>query len=429
MDAEQLEQINLLVTSLVGEHKLRTPFLFIDQDRVASALRLLRDGLPNVRLCYAVKANSTPSLIHFFVEQGLTLDVASAGEIISATSIGVPGDRLFLSAPIKTPETLNKMFTHSVACCTVDTLDEVERIYAFRQEKQYTHSPKLFVRLRIKTSGVEVDLNTKFGCTPTEAIDIIERASRLGMELGGVSFHVGTQCINAGNYLLGIRTALSVAEEARHRFHVRLPGINIGGGFCDMATAARAGISLPAFYAAVGKACQEATSAGYEVMAEPGRCLVSDAGGVVTSVSGTNIRDGQRWAYIDDGIYGCYSIKLYEQHSFEFYRVGPICNKSTNRDPPINGTWVVAGPTCDSLDVVAKNVTLPLDLSSGDLLYSPNLGAYTVATASAFNGFAPPCCYIGHATFRDGKIDVSIRSNAPVGAPLATEAKHCPENK
>lgn len=409
MNAEQHQISTRIAASMIRDHQCTTPFLMLDEPLLCRALGRFRQHLPGVQIFYAVKANPAPALIRYFVEQELSFDVASAGEVALLSRFGVDGARMFLSTPVKSIETLGAMFRAKVAACAVDTSDELDRIVAYREAHRLSHTPKIFVRIRIESKHVEVDLNTKFGCSLAEAFEIIRRSAELGLEIVGICFHVGTQSTDPDNYFLGVRSAMLVADESFRRFGRRIPIINIGGGFCDPLTAARAGIDLDEYYAAVGVAARQASEAGFEVYAEPGRCLVSEAGALVTSVVGTNVRNGRPWAYLDDGMYGCFSIKLYEKHPFEFHRVNQF---APHPSAVSGGEWTVAGPTCDSLDVVAENVPFSHPLQSGDVLLTPNLGAYSLSTACGFNGFRQPECYVvrGHLKGK-GKVVAEILSS------------------
>lgn len=417
MNTEERHHRSRIVASLLREEQVRTPFLLFEESELDASLGRFRQYLPGVRLIYATKANPSPAIIAFLAQRGLSFDVASAGELELVSRYGIAGENLYLSTPMKTTETIDAMFRRGVGACAVDTVGEVERIAAYRAANRFAGAPQLFIRIRVESIQVTVDLNTKFGCSIVEAIEIAQRAYDLGLSIGGICFHVGTQSTSADNYHLGVRSAMLVAEETRRRTGVRIPVINIGGGFCDPVAAERAHVDLDAYYQDVGAAAQQAIDAGYEVYAEPGRALVASAGVLVTSVIGTNIRGGHRWLYLDDGIYGCYSIKLYEHPSFEFYPLMAVGPGTVGPGSVVHGNlhgseechWTVAGPTCDSLDVVAESVQLPMSLQSGDVLLSPNLGAYSISTASGFNGFRAPECVVVRATTRQsGRLQVEV---------------------
>ena len=405
---ESIARVAELVRGVLRERQCATPFLLLDTNELDRALARFEDNLPGVRLHYAVKANPTPALVQFFHARGLSFDVASAGEVSAVMGVGVAPSRLFLSTPIKTPATLATLFAQGIPACAVDTEAEIHRLVLTADRLNSPHRPSIFLRIRVESSHVEVDLNRKFGCSTAEALRIIECAVANNLSVQGVCFHVGTQSTSADNYFLGIEGAMLVAREAERRFAVRPSILNIGGGFCTERAAQRAGITLSSFYKKVGEACRVAQENGFELYAEPGRALVDSAGIVVTSVIGTEVRDGRQWLYLDDGIYGNYSIKLYESHEFEFYRLHPLRGVLSGIERGQNAHWIVAGPTCDSLDVIAENVSIPGPVRCGDVFFSPNMGAYTVATAGSFNGFAVPACVLARRVGGRGRVSVEV---------------------
>jgi ornithine decarboxylase len=386
---ENKEQLQLLINALLNKHRIETPFLLMDRTRMLASLNLFRKHLPKVKLFYALKANPAPEVVDFFVNEGLCFDVASQGEIDSLVSRGVTGDRILLSTPIKKIETIQTMFETQVSSFSVDTKAELDRIVSMRPMRTTAHVPQVFVRLRVDSHDVEIDLNTKFGCSRAEALDIIGHARKLDFQIAGICFHVGTQSLDPENYRRAIRIAMTIGDEAQQRFNVRFPIINIGGGFCSPEAASRRNINLIEYYQTIRSACDEAVSAGYRLYAEPGRALVASSGFAVTSVMGTNIRSGRHWAYLDDGIYGCFSVKLYETSPFEFLRINRGIENAIGMS-----SWTLGGPTADSLDVIGENIQLPSDLAAGDILVVPNIGAYSLSTACNFNGFNVPKCYL-----------------------------------
>lgn len=372
------------IIGLLNKKGVSTPFLLVDEAEIKSALNRFKVHLPDVKLFYATKANSASNVLQIFANEGLGFDVAGIGEIEAVLKLGVDRSRLFLSTPIKSDATIKALFALKIGACAVDSFGELNRLAQAAKKTRGSFKPKVFVRFKVDTKDVAVNLNTKFGCSTFEAIDIISRACELGFEIGGLCFHVGTQCTNVDNYFLSIRSAMLIADECLRRFNIKVPVINIGGGFCDPATAEAAKIDIDAFYKSLGQACRIAIEHGFEVYAEPGRCLVSAAGTLVSSIIGKTERDGKNWLYLNEGLYGCYSIKLYENTEFSFYTLGDP-NLAANQTE--DSTWTIAGPTCDSLDIITKETKLSAALKVGDTLLTTNMGAYTIATASNFNGF------------------------------------------
>jgi ornithine decarboxylase len=379
-----------MALALVRRLRVATPFIFLDRDELDRALDRFNRHLPQVRLFYAIKANPAPPVLAYFASHRVSFDVASPDEIRIIRDMGTLGGDIILSTPVKTAATVKAMIGNRVHAFAYDTVIELKRIAEAIEQSAGTEYPLALVRLKIESANFKIDLNQKFGCLPSEAPRLLHEAAQLGFSRLGICFHVGTHCWSAQSYLDAIRSALLVARKAKREFGVSCQVINIGGGFCDPESAAAHDVDLEQFYAAVGSACELAIDNGYRVYAEPGRCLVASAGTLVTTVIGKSVRDGQNWLYLDDGIYGCYSIKTYEQTQFTFSAI-PMKPKM---DRETMASYTVAGPSCDSLDVVAANVPLPEELSVDDLVLTPGLGAYTLSTASKFNGFALPKCIV-----------------------------------
>lgn len=381
------------IGTLLKQHEVATPFLYLSEARILKALRRFSQHLPKAKLFYAMKANSDPGLLQYFADRDLNFDVASEGEIQQLVELGVRGERMFLSTPVKSAQSVAALFECNVHAFATDSIAEIEKVAKIARERSLKQLPAVFIRLKIESKNVEIDLNTKFGCSVAEAIQIVERAQSLGFDVEGICFHVGSQSTDSDNYFLGVRSAILVAKEAQRRFGVKISTINIGGGFCDEEGATRHGIDIEHFYSEIAKAAGEVEAAGFQLYAEPGRCLVADAGCAVSSVLGVNVRDHQNWAYLDDGIYGCYSLKLYEPREFPFIHLANPATRAFKKSLK-ETSWTLGGPTCDSLDIVAEAVTLPAGLSAGDILLTPSLGAYSLATACAFNGFKTPACHL-----------------------------------
>ena len=362
-----------------------TPFLLFDECEIRRTLSYFERHLPGVRLFYAIKANPHPLLLEYFAELGLSFDASSAQELTLLSQMRVPGGRIIFTNPIKSAGCLTSLLAHGVHGQTFDNGVELEKIADFTRHCGSSKIPELYLRIRVQSQDVQIDLNTKFGCAPEEAPALIKRASDLGLRPAGVAFHVGTQSYLARNFASGLRSSLRIAETVRKRYGLDLSVINLGGGFPDPFLAREQGTNLDRLFSEIGMMCRDAVRAGFVLFAEPGRILVSSAGVLVASVIGLANRSGRRWLYLDDGIYGCYSGRRFDRKTFQFY---PLAG--AQRSSPFSGArarFVVAGPTCDSLDVVEERALLPADIAVGDYLCSPNLGAYSLATACNFNGF------------------------------------------
>ncbi len=352
-----------------ARQKYTRPFLILDTAIVRAKVRRFRAAMPRVRPHYAVKANPDHRVLKVLAQEGAGFEIASIAELDLLLSLGVPAAEIFYSNPVKSRESIAYAAGKGVEWFVVDSLDEMRRVYdAKPHAKQY---------LRIATPNIGSDwpLSGKFGAGAADAREIIATAAKLGVDLAGVTFHVGSQCRNPENW----RVAL---EKARTLFDVMTKAglkprlLNIGGGY-----PVRHVKPIPSIEV-IGTVVNEGLKAFPEevqVIAEPGRYLVSDAGYFVCRVLGTATRGGKRWMHWDAGLFG----GVIEASEGLKYRV------RTDRSGP-DVSWTVGGPTCDSVDIVMRDEALPSDLQEGDFVYIRNAGAYTTAYASQFNGFPLP---------------------------------------
>src|SRR6266700_1552603 len=273
------------------------------------------------------------------------------------------------SNPVKSRDQVAHAASKGVQWYVIDSVEELRKIQSIKADA------KLYLRLDTPNIGSDWPLAGKFGAHASEVRDIVVTAARLKVDLAGVAFHVGSQCRNPENWRVGIEKSRAVFDQmAKAGLNPRL--LNIGGGF-----PVRHVKPIPAVEV-IGEVVNRALEAfptGVKVIAEPGRFLVSDAGYFVCRIMGTATRAGKRWMHLDAGLFGGI-IETAEglKYKIRTDRAGP--------DVP----WNVAGPTCDSIDVVMRDEPLPSDLQEGDYIYLRNAGAYTTAYASNFNGFPLP---------------------------------------
>ena len=352
-----------------ARQKYTRPFLILDAAIVRGKVRRFRAAMPRVRPHYAVKANPDRRVLKTLVQEGCGFEIASIAELDLLLGLGVPAAEVFYSNPVRSRESIAYAAGKGVEWFVVDSADELRRVHEIKPDaRQY---------LRIATPNIGSDwpLSGKFGAGAADSRDIIALAAKLGADLAGLTFHVGSQCRNPANW----RVAL---EKARALFDVMTKAglkprlLNIGGGF-----PVRHVKPIPCIEV-IGEVVNEglkAFSEEVQVIAEPGRYLVSDAGYFVCRVLGTATRDGKRWMHWDAGLFG----GIIESSEGLKYRI------RTERSGP-DVTWIVGGPTCDSVDIVMRDEPLPSDLQEGDFVYIRNAGAYTTAYASQFNGFPLP---------------------------------------
>ncbi len=348
-----------------------SPLLILDCERVRVQLRKLKKALPRVDLHYALKPMPHPAVVATVLGEEGYLDLASTGEVQLAQRLGVDPARCIHTHPIKRPEDIANALQFGVRIFTADNPDEV------RKFAQLTERAELLLRISFRSPGAMVDLSRKFGCDPEELLSLARLAADLGVPVRGLSFHVGSQTRDAAKHVEAVTACMRLMSEARRERLGRFDLLDIGGGF-------------PIDYAEpvqdIGRFCAPLRAAlarlprRVRVIAEPGRFIVGPAAIGVATVMGRARREGHWWYYLDDGLYGAWSGQLFDRAS---YPVEPL-REEGERLPS-----VLAGPTCDSIDVIAENLMLP-PLKVGDILVGRAMGAYTWACATEFNFFPKP---------------------------------------
>src|SRR5215831_16797219 len=355
-----------------------TPLVVVDHKVLRENYTQFRQHLPRVQVYYAVKANSDLAIVQTFYDAGASFDVASVAEFLlvhekiqhlpTQQQQDFIWDRIIYANPIKAIKTLKQLDQYK-PLVTYDNHQEVLKIAC------YAPHSGLVLRLRVPNTGSMVELSSKFGVLPGEAVDLIAFAHNNKLEVEGLSFHVGSQCTNVHNYSQVLYLVAGIFAEAKTRgFDLKL--LDIGGGF-----PAHYDDTVPAF-----KSLAETINAELdrlfpepiEILAEPGRFLVASAATAVAQIIGKAVRGGKLCYYLDDGVYHTYSGVIFDhcQYHLKSFREGPLQLCS------------VFGPTCNALDTISLAEQLP-DMDRGDYVYSENIGAYSAASSTHFNGFPP----------------------------------------
>jgi ornithine decarboxylase len=345
------------------------PFLLVDPHIIRTKARRFKAAMPRVHPHYAVKANPHPEVLQTLIEEGVSFEIASIAELDLLLSLGVPAEEIYYSNPVKSRAYLEYAAARGVQWYVVDAVEELRKVVAVKPDAS------LYLRIEVTNAGSDWPLSGKFGAGAPETDAIIDEAVRLKADLAGVTFHVGSQCRNPDNWRIGIESAKRVFRGMRLK-GLRPRLLNLGGGYPVRHTRPIPSIEI------IGEVVNKGL-AGFgpdvRVMAEPGRYLVSDAGWFVCRVAGTATRSGKRWAYFDAGMFGGIIETTQDlQYDVVTEREGKVV------------PWTVAGPTCDSVDIVMREQPMPEDLQADDFAYIPNAGAYTTAYASTFNGFPLP---------------------------------------
>jgi len=354
-----------------------TPLFVLDHRKIRANYRIFKKNLPRVQCYYAVKANSHPEIIRTLFDEGASFDVASYNEFMQIYEYlkhfeekdkdFFIWDKIIFSNTIKDPETLRKIKRYR-PLVTYDNRDELLKI------KKHCDKAGLVLRLKVPDTGSQVEMSSKFGAEPGDAARLIEQAFEAGLVVEGLSFHVGSQCTNFDNYTAALSITSDIFHDARKKGHP-LKLIDLGGGFPVPYDP-----QVPKFEELaklIHSECRRLFPEDIEMIAEPGRFLVANAAVLITAIIGKARRDGKIFYYINDGVYQTFSGVVYDHWipNFKAFKPGEkeVC--------------AVVGPTCDSFDKVSLSVQLPANLQIGDCLYTENIGAYSIASSTKFNGF------------------------------------------
>ncbi|MFA5143343.1 MAG: type III PLP-dependent enzyme [Candidatus Omnitrophota bacterium] len=355
-----------------------TPVFVLDHERIRQNYKEFKEALPRVQAYFAVKSNSNPEIVRTLYKVGASFDVASMPEfmIVYENIKNLPPeerqdfiwDKIIYANTIKQIETLHELDQYK-PLVTYDNIDELKKI------KLHAPHAGLVLRIRVPNTGSMVELSSKFGAHPGEAVDLIIEAFKVGLVVEGISFHVGSQCNNFENYMQALQLSASIMKEAESRGH-KIKILDIGGGF-----PVKYNNKVKSFKTLARKLNVEFNRLfpkDIEILAEPGRFMVANAATLVTKVIGKAVRDGKTCYYLDDGVYHTFSGIVFDHCTY------PL---KAFKDGDLK-VCAVFGPTCDAFDTISVAEELP-DLEIGDLVYAENIGAYSIASSTYFNGFPP----------------------------------------
>lgn len=345
-----------------------SPLLLIDLEVIRAQYRRLAAALPGVELHYALKPLPEMSVVSVLKELGSSFDLATGGEVDLVRRAGVDPARCIHTHPIKTDSAIREALRFGVRTFVADNPDELGKFVRHRGRT------KILLRVAFRADNAVCDLSRKFGCDPEAVASLLELSRRLGVEVVGLSFHVGSQTPTPRMHVEAIQRCGQLIEAARAAGFA-LDTLDIGGGFpVDYDAPAMA---IDEFCEPIRQALRQ-LPAGLRLLAEPGRYIAAPAGTSLSTVVGRALRDGRWWFYLDDGVYGSYGGQIYDHAHY------PITTlKADDHRVPA----VLAGPTCDSIDVIRESIDLPL-LDIGDCVVGHAMGAYTCSSATDFN-FVP----------------------------------------
>jgi ornithine decarboxylase len=355
-----------------------TPLLVINHEIIRKNYKLFCSNLPQVRPYYAIKANPESEIVRTMYKMGSGFDVASWEEFMIVQDV-VEGnhekksqfmnENVIYANPVKRIDSLKKLNNYFLQM-TFDNYIEIEKV------ANYCKKSRLILRIDVPNTGSVVELSTKFGASPDICIDLIKYANKMGFKVEGLSFHVGSQCSNFNNYVHAFKIAHDLFEQSK-QIGNELTILDIGGGF-----PVPYDDQVPPFEELAkiinDNIAQYFDKPGIKIIAEPGRFLAATSATLIAEINGKATRNDKTYYYINDGVYSTFSGVIFDhiQYHFKAFKEGDLKDSA------------VVGPTCDALDKISLEEKLP-DLDVEDLLYSENVGAYTNASATHFNGFPP----------------------------------------
>lgn len=377
-------QIDKLHASIVPESTLfktlkyldrgniETPFLLIDREKLREKAKLIGSRVKNAKVFYAVKANPDIKILKCINKLGMGFEVSSEGELDVLSTLNVKPDRIISSNPVKSLKFLRMAADYGISYFAFDSAEEIQKLV------QYIPQANVYVRLSVPNEGSEWPLSKKFGVEMEDALELLRIAKNEGLNPVGITFHVGSQCTNPYNWNIALDKAKTLWDMAE-KIGIRLSLLNLGGGYPIQYT--KSVISIESIEDNVNDLIYKRFPEGITIQIEPGRAVVGDAGILVTTIHGKASRGDEDWLYIDVGVFN----GLME--SIGGIKYSYIVEAGKPAKP--KKIWTVAGPSCDSFDIIDTNVQLPEpEVSSLMLILSS--GAYTISYASEFNGFSIP---------------------------------------
>ena len=362
-----MEFTSALVAATAGEP---TPLLLVDRALLRRAYHQLGASLPGAEVYYAVKANPHPAVLATFAALGSGFEISSTLELDAVLDLGVSGERIICSNPVKRPDFLQRAVAAGVDRFAFDSEQELDKL------RRLAPGSRVYVRLTVDNSASEWPLSNKYGVPGERAVELLLAAGRAGLEPYGLTFHVGSQCRDPESWVRALESCREIDRTLRAQGQP-LQMLSVGGGQPVQHLRPVPGLQT------IGQRIMTSVDRLFGprpplLLVEPGRALVGSAAALVTSVIGQADRGQETWVYLDAGVFNAF------METIEGFRYELRTERGGPRRPV-----TVAGPSCDSVDTLFTVEPLPA-LEVGDRVYVMNAGAYTLSYASSFNGFPPP---------------------------------------
>lgn len=371
-----LEQSSALSLEKLKSLSYPTPFLVMDLSNLTQRYQELFEALTGIQLHYAMKCNPDARILSHLDGLGCRFEIASLAELEMLQSVGVDPKTVLFSNPVKPISHIQGSFAAGLTHFSFDSIAEIQKLA--------THAPgaSVYVRLATEDATSEVASEGKFGVGISQAIALMMEARRQGLHPAGIAFHVGSQMTTPAAWVRAIEASGKLMQLLAD-IGIHLQFLDIGGGF-----PAHYGTYQPDFKLfgeVISAALATQLPYSVDVIAEPGRSLVAEAGVMVASVIGIASRNGKRWVHLDVGAFNGMMESLETRNALQF----PLRDSQDSAVDFCNLT----GPSCDSQDTILFQVPLSQNLAVGDKVYLYSAGAYTTSYASNFNGFSIPEVY------------------------------------
>jgi ornithine decarboxylase len=350
----------------------KTPFLVIDKSIIQQKFQEFQNAIGQAKIFYALKANAQRRIVQLLAQLGAGFEVSSEQELCLLLGCQIPPQRIISSNPVKSEAFIRAACSVGMELFAFDSCDEIEKL------AKLAPGSRVYVRISVSNAGSKWPLSGKFGVEVGPAVDLLMKAGERKLRPYGITFHVGSQCTDPTTWLEALEKSKEVWDSAEsHGLKLRM--LNIGGGFPIKYTNPVASVAQIA--PVLKERIERLFPKEVQIFVEPGRVLVGEAGVLVATVIGKGLRNGQKWLYLDVGVFN----GLMES-------IGGIAYPIITANTGPRTKWALAGPSCDSFDIISTEIELE-EPEIGDQVYIMSAGAYTTAYASAFNGFCIPKTY------------------------------------
>lgn len=358
----------------------KTPYYVFDRNSIRSNIDQFKKLIPDVKIHYAMKSNPHPEVLKTIHAHGSGFEIASSNELKQLKSIKVSPKDILYSAPVKSEQFIKEAYQYGVDRFAFDSKSELDKI------SRVAPGSRVYLRLFVSEHGSRFSLSEKFGAKPENALELMQYAQDLGLEVYGLTFHIGSQAVSKGTWTYAIRTAANVMNLLLEN-NIQIKMLDIGGGFPIEYT--EPAPSIDEICTVINRALQHYLPYQIELVIEPGRAIVATSAVLVSSIIARIKRGRNMWLFMDAGSYNSLFETLESQTSMRF----EVDTYLEDYDKSRVNKYTLTGPTCDSIDTMMKSVELPSQLKTGDKLYFKSVGAYSIALANSFNGFDPPEAY------------------------------------